>query len=503
MSQLTVENPDVQRTAAEDVTRLTTLLDLCWDAIIVTDLSDRITYWNQGAVRTYGWTRREAVGQLAPALFQTEGEFPLEEIFHASLRDGHWEGELRHTRKDGSRIVVLSRWTVQRNAQGQPSGWLKLNADITRRKRAESALDREREFSRRLIESSLDAISTFDRQLRYTLWNRAMEELTGIPRQEAIGRRVCDVLTFLKEIGEDNYFKAALKGKSLSSDDRPYWIPGSKRQGFFEARYSPIRENAGHADGNGRIIGGLVMMRDITDRRKNEEALRKLSARLLQIQDHERRRLARELHDGTTQTVTNIKLNLGGLRRLRLPKQAIDLLDETIVMAERAAQELRTTSYLLHPPELDVIGLAGAIRSFARGFSERTGIRTEVEISPNLRRLSQDVEIALFRILQESLANVHRHSQSPSTEIRLLSRDGYVVQEIRDFGRGMTSTEAAGAPNAPLGVGIAGMHARVRQLGGEMKIDSDSRGTVVRVKVPASSVPISDSGAEKLSKRAL
>ncbi len=478
--------------ACETAGPLATLLDLCWEAIIVTDLSDRITYWNMGAERTYGWTRREAVGKLAPSLFETESDIPLDEIIRASLRAGHWEGELRHRRKDGRRIVVFSRWTVRHDGREKPCGWLKLNADITPRKEAESALHREKEFSRRLIESSADAISTFDRKLRYTLWNRAMEELTGIPRRDAVGRPVFEVLSFLKEIGEDAYFEAVLQGESVCSNDRPYRIASSHRQGFFEARYSPIRENAGKAEGNGKIIGGLVMMRDISERRKSEEALRILSARLLQIQDQERRRIARELHDGTTQVLSGIKVNLGIVRRMKLPRTVADVLDETIAMADRATQDLRTTSYLLHPPELDIIGLAGATRSFARGFSKRTGIRTLVTISPQLERLSQDVETALFRILQESLTNVHRHSGSPTAEIKLLSADGYVLQEIRDFGCGMTSAGASSNPDAPLGVGIAGMHARVRQLGGIMQIDSDSRGTVVRVKVPLTPLSAGD-----------
>ena len=150
-----LENVGARKRATEAVGRLSTVLELSRDAIIATDLDDRITYWSQGAEKTYGWTRQEAIGQHAPTFFQTENDVPLKEIYQASLEDGYWEGELRHTCKNGSRVIVFSQWTVQRDAYGRPSGWLKINSDITRWKQAESALDREREFSVRLIETSL------------------------------------------------------------------------------------------------------------------------------------------------------------------------------------------------------------------------------------------------------------------------------------------------------------------------------------------------------------
>jgi signal transduction histidine kinase len=311
-----------------------------------------------------------------------------------------------------------------------------------------------------------------------------MEELTGVSRKDSIGKRVFDVLPFVSEIGESRCYRAALEGKSVSTCDRPYWIASTNRRGFFEARYTPIRAETGKVEGNGRVIGGLVMMRDITERRRSEESLRTLSARLLRIQDDERRRIARELHDGTSQTLTGIKLNLGGLRRMGFEGEAAALLADTIAMTDRALQEIRTTSYLLHPTELDLIGLAGAVRSYTRGFSERTGIRAEVEISRGLERLPQDIETALFRIVQESLANVHRHSQSRSAKVKLVRNSHSVIEEIRDFGRGMALADAAASSDAAPGVGIAGMRARVRQLNGEIQIDSSGRGTVVRVNIP-------------------
>jgi PAS domain S-box-containing protein len=462
---------------------LTNHLDLCWDPVVVADAAGRITYWNRGAERTYGWASAEALGQFVPHLFQSEGDAPWEELNALSAEEGFWEGELRRRRKDGLRIYVFSRCTLLRDSDGNPTGRLEFSRDITRRRQAEMALRREREFSGRLIESSLDAISIFDVSYRYTVWNRAMEELTGVARSEAVGLSAFQVLPFLKEIGEESCFKAALAGKSVSSVNRPFWVASTQRRGVFEARYSPIRADAGLAEGGKSVVGGLVLMRDVTERVKNEESLRKLSGRLLQIRDDERRRIARELHDGTTQVITGITMNLATLRRIGLPGKAAAILRESAEMADRAVQELRTTSYLLHPPELDLIGLSGAVRSYVKGFEQRTGIHTDVEISESLGRLSQEVETALFRVVQEALANVHRHSGSPRAKVRLTREGDRVIEEIRDFGRGISS-DTNGPGSATPGVGIAGMHIRVRQLGGELQIAPSAPGTLVRGIVP-------------------
>jgi len=487
---MAIENVGARRRAREAASRVSTVLERSREAIIATDLADNITYWSQGAQKTYGWTREEALGRNAVTLFKIESQPLVHDILATALANGYWEGELRHTCKDGSQAVVFSRWILQHDADEKPSGWLKLNSDVTRQKEVEFALSREREFSERLIESSLDGIFAFDRSFRCTVWNRAMQTLTGIAPETALDRDVFEVLPFLMEIGEQVYLAAALEGRSVSNTDRPYWIAATGRRGFYEGRYTPIRADAGAAEGDGAVIGGLVMMRDVTERRQSEESLRQLSARLLQIQDDERRRIARELHDGTTQMLMGIKLNLSSLRRTMDPGKTAMLLTETVGLADRAAQEIRTTSYLLHPAELDLVGLAGALRSYVRGFSERTGIATEVAICEDLGRLPQDVETALFRIVQESLANVHRHSQSSKASVRLERAGNLVKEEIQDFGCGMPS--GAEWSDVSPGVGIAGMRARVRQLGGEMQIDSSVSGTIVRVAVllkPAIELP--------------
>jgi PAS domain S-box-containing protein len=233
----------------------------------------------------------------------------------------------------------------------------------------------------------------------------------------------------------------------------------------------------------------MLMVRDITERRQVETELRELSGRLLRMEGDERRRLARELHDTTAQELAAISMNLAVLKA-RAPELKADaqaILAETAALTDRCASEIRTMSYLLHPPALEALGLAGAGRDYADGFARRSGIRVDLHISDGLGRLAVETEQTLFRVLQESLANIHRHSGSRTASIRLTRTASQIRLEVRDKGRGMNLTDDMledGLPTSGLGVGILGMRERLRQLGGRLKIKSSAQGTCVIAIVP-------------------
>jgi signal transduction histidine kinase len=214
--------------------------------------------------------------------------------------------------------------------------------------------------------------------------------------------------------------------------------------------------------------------------------LRALSARLLQLQDEERRRFARELHDSVGQSLAGLTLNLSAVRTdiERLAKTA-NALSESEAIVQEMSKEVRTISYLLHPPMLDEAGLASALRWYVEGFTQRSKIQVEAEFPDDFGRLSQELETAVFRVVQECLTNIHRHSGSPTAKVSIARFNGLVRVEVSDRGKGIApekryEMEASGT----LGVGLRGMRERILQLGGIMKIDSNSPGTVVRVQVP-------------------
>ena len=225
----------------------------------------------------------------------------------------------------------------------------------------------------------------------------------------------------------------------------------------------------------------------------SEDTLRNLSGRLLRLQDEERRRISRDLHDVTGQKLALLSMDLSGIlknKEVANCEEINRLLLESIGLSNEVNKEIRTLSYLLHPPLLDELGLSSAVEWFAQGFENRTGIHVAVDIPASFVRLAPDAEVALFRIVQESLANVHRYSGSATAFVRARSNADEVRLEIGDFGKGMTEdSKKTNRPSvAPLGVGIQGMKERVRQLSGTLEITSRTgKGTLVTAILPISS----------------
>ena len=333
------------------------LLDLANDAIFVRTARDRISYWNKGAERLYGWTKAEALGRLTHELLRTQFTVPLSAIQEVD----HWEGELLQVKRDGTPIVVSSRWTTLRDRDGKFDGWLEINTDITGRRNA-------------------------------------------------------------------------------------------------------------------------------------EDAARRLSGRILSLQDDERRRIARELHDSLGQYLVSIKISLDLLSDManaadqdESKRHAMALIvADCLRTVQDCLSETRTISYLLHPPLLDEAGFASAARWYVEGFAERSGLEVSLDIPADLQRLDRDIETTLFRILQESLTNVHRHSGGTAVQINLQIDAEEVQLHIRDNGRGIPFDRLRSITEdvAATGVGLAGMRERVRELGGTLEITAALPGTTILVKIP-------------------
>jgi PAS domain S-box-containing protein len=248
------------------------------------------------------------------------------------------------------------------------------------------------------------------------------------------------------------------------------------------------------------ILGAVVVNEDISARRAAEreveasaKEMQALAGRLMQVQDDERRRIARMLHEATAQDLAVLKMLLARLVRTAagLSDEDRALLSESVDLAERGMTEIRTLSYLLHPPLLDESGLLSAIRWYAQGFAQRSGIEVDLDLPATYRRLAREVETALFRVLQEALINIHRHAHSPSAGISLRIDSERLTLEIQDRGMGMTNEPAGGSPagGVALGVGIPGMRERLKQLGGALEIRWTSDGTLVRAVLPLSGIP--------------
>lgn len=216
----------------------------------------------------------------------------------------------------------------------------------------------------------------------------------------------------------------------------------------------------------------------------SEEAARQLSMRLLRLQDEERRKFSRELHDSLGQYLASLKMNLSQLSRATEADRLI--LDDSLNLLDASISETRTLSHLLHPPLLDELGFASAAEWYVEGFAARSGVNVDVRIPEERRRLPAPVELALFRILQESLTNIHRHAKSSKAEVQLEIDAESAILTVRDSGKGISAEQLARfqTDGANAGVGLAGMRERVRQLGGHLALQSSNRGTKVTATLP-------------------
>jgi signal transduction histidine kinase len=210
------------------------------------------------------------------------------------------------------------------------------------------------------------------------------------------------------------------------------------------------------------------------------ESLQRLSAQLIKARDEERRRIARELHDSTGQVLAALSMTLNKMQK---DSSVVNLekFTECVEMIDSVTAEIRNLSYLLHPPLMDEVGLASAVERYAQGFAKRSGLSINVEVSPELGRLDGNREITLFRIIQEALGNIHRHSGSLTATVKIFCLERDAVLEIRDHGRGMPSNSG---DEMSFGVGIISMRERLREFGGSLRIESNQEGTIVRATLP-------------------
>jgi len=229
-----------------------------------------------------------------------------------------------------------------------------------------------------------------------------------------------------------------------------------------------------------------ALRQEVSVHQKTEEKLRELSLSVLRIQDDERRRVARDLHDTVGQTLTALKFTLSALEDavVQFP-QTSDFFAELNRLADQALQEIRSTSYLLHPPLLDEAGFAAAAAWYIDGFNKRSPIQVKLQLPEGIR-LPGSVEIVLFRVLQESLTNITKHAGSATVDVFLQLDKNVISLSVRDYGKGISAERLAkmNGSGSDVGVGIAGMRERLKELGGRLEIESDSTGTLLKASIP-------------------
>lgn len=320
-----------------------------------------------------------------------------------------------------------------------------------------------------LVERMQQGAAMLDAQGQVIYCNQSLAELLGVEREMTIGVPLQD---FLAEEDDDACRRLVRESRVGASE-------GEMRLRRSDGTFLPARLSFRLLSRDKSAIG--VLVNDLTSQKQQE----KFTSRLQQMQDEERRRIARELHDSVGQLLVAIGMNISSVVKEshKLTPGTAKLVRENAEMVRQINNEIRTISHLLHPPLLDEVGLPSALRWYIDGFAERSHIEATLDLPDKLDRFPQEMEIAVFRAVQECLTNVHRHSGSPSCAVSILQDAERLRVEIKDAGRGIAKNRISNL-SASGGVGLRGMQERIRQLGGTLEIDSTHAGTTVRATLP-------------------
>jgi PAS domain S-box-containing protein len=581
--------------AEESVNQQAALLELAHDAIIVRDLEDRILFWNHGAEETYGWGKTEAMSKVTVDLLQTQFPKLLDEIKIDLIRMGHWEGELVHTRRDGKKIVVESRWALQPGKEDHPTAILEINRDITEHKRAQEAVEAERQrfndvleilpaylvllspdyhvpfanrffrerfgeshgrrcfdylfgrsepcetcesytalktmaphhwewtgpdgrnydvfdfpftdtdgstlilemgiditerkraeeasrqaglYARSLIEASLDPLVTISVDGKVMDVNKATELVTGASREQLIGTDFSNYFTEPKK-AQEGYRQVFSEG---FVKDYPLAIRHTSGRVTDVLYHATVYRNEA-----GAVQGVFAAARDVTERKRMEEELREsesrlrlLSSELLTVQEAERKRIAREIHDSIGQTLAAIKFGLESkLSQMGAgaPPPGVSI-ENIISLAQNGIEESRRIQMDLRPSILDDLGILATIGWFTREFQKvysHVSVEKEIQIEEN--SIPAALKTSLFRIIQEAMNNVAKHSKADLVRLILRKTADKIELSIKDNGAGFD------LESIRQGLGLTSMRERTELSSGTFEIESAvGKGTTIRAR---------------------
>jgi len=467
-----------ERKRREDTIQdLLSILDRAQDAIIVCDLDYRVQFFSQGAERLCGYNADEARGRRVTELYQVDAA-SFKAASRKALRDGAWQGELDMVTKTGERIVVDSRWTLVRGIEGKPNRLVNIATNITEAKRVQRQLVEVQELNEAVLAASFVGIQVYRASGECVFANQAASRITGGTIEgllhqnfrELASWRTNGVVDLADEVLQTRETRTC-EVHSTTSFGKDTWVDCSLA--------SFVRNTEPHL---------LVMLVDITERKRAETVMRQLPGHILKAQEAERLHVARELHDGVNQILASARMRLIRVTEdlgTDLRPAAREILRRCGRLLLQALEQNRRIAHNLRPTDLDELGLASACRNLCKELRSRSNLTVKHNVAGLTRRLSHEVELNLFRVVQEGLANVEKHAHARTIRLHLATRGDSIILQIKDDGCGRDASRSRSAKPRSRGIGLANMRERVAALGGSFAIESArGKGTIIAVCVP-------------------
>jgi len=455
------------------------LIDLSHDSIIIHDLNGKITFWNQGSELLYGWSRKEALGQITHQLLRTQFREPLIKIIAAVSSTGKWEGELVNTSKDGRALTIESRWAIRKSPDGKPIAILEIDRDVTRRKEDEQIAREALEYAQSIIETVSEALVVLTPELKVVSANEQFYRTFGLAAEETLN-------TPLYQLGCHQWDIPELREK-LSTI-----LPSNTSLDEYIMDYSSFHTGRRVLHLNARQIykehrkSSLILLaiRDITTRKRQEAMLKEMTENLLMSEEIQRQEIATALHDTIGQILAHCKRELLSLQKNAegTTRQAMQKLVSSM---NNAIDQSRKLTMDLSSPTLHTFGLEAGIEEMAERFAETHSIECTFASSEDPKPLEKKVQLLLYRSVKELLLNAARHADASRVSISIHRLNGSIVIKVQDNGKGFDTAILHEPTLVEKGIGLYSISQRIRNIGGLFEITSQKdNGTSIILQAP-------------------
>jgi PAS domain S-box-containing protein len=451
------------------------------DLIYITDARHRFTFVNGAFREAYGYADEELRGKTPELLCAAKTPPELWRTVLRSTTEAGWQGEMQHVGKSGREFPVSLTTSSIKNADGSILNLVFVGRDVSERRRVLEALESSQQLQKAILDNLSDPMWLRDREGRFLAGNEPLAKFLGLPLEQIVGKSVAELASPVANrlTGADEQVLLA-RQPTLTQEKL---LDAHGIAAWFEILNSPILSR------HGRVTGTVGIARNVTERKQVEDVLRKLPQRIIDAQEAERLRVARDLHDGVNQVIASAKMRLRKVEELIAGTNpaGAEILARCEKLLVQALEENRRIAHNLRPSDLDELGLAAACRNFCDEVESRSNLKLKFSAEGLNRRLPPEVELNLFRILQEAVNNVEKHARARTVRLRMVREAEQLILTVRDDGKGFArkSSRQPGSQRTRPGIGLTNMQERAASLGGTCIFGSAPKsGTIVTVKIP-------------------